>query len=162
MTTQTACWAPFKDSQFGGFSNPRACCEWIALRSQAHYINARTMEIIRHATDGLADHIAKLSEPIEPWRRYVYCVSVAGLKLGAVVCSALSRGGGLGQAGTMDMFVFQVAYRGLWSAVQVAGPWVRRQRAVHFWGRLYTQCYRKYRGRVFNSQNATLELSGAW
>ncbi|KAG1678055.1 hypothetical protein FOA52_000851 [Chlamydomonas sp. UWO 241] len=57
--------------------------EALTQHPQAHFINNRTMEVFRHL-DGLADEVASLSPPLEEWRRFVYCRSMAGGILGEV------------------------------------------------------------------------------
>ncbi|GLC41790.1 hypothetical protein PLESTB_001702100 [Pleodorina starrii] len=49
---------------------------------QAHFINNRTMEIFRSL--GLAAPVRQLMPPLEQWRRFVYCESVAGRLYGEV------------------------------------------------------------------------------
>ena len=45
---------------------------------QAHYINSRTMEILR-GIDGLDTRVRAASTPLEHWQRFVYCTSLTDL-----------------------------------------------------------------------------------
>ena len=48
----------------------------VSTHPQAHFINNRTMEIFRHL-DGLSDEIRAMSPPLDEWRRFIYCRSMA-------------------------------------------------------------------------------------
>ena len=58
---------------------------------QAHFVNARTMEVLRTAAPGgrLARAVRRLAPPLEEWRRFVYAAgldphSAAGRAFGVV------------------------------------------------------------------------------
>ncbi|KAG6554781.1 hypothetical protein Mapa_003801 [Marchantia paleacea] len=55
----------------------------LSKHPQAHFINNRTMEIFRKM-EGLADEIEKAQPPLEHWRRFVYCNTLAGPVIGTV------------------------------------------------------------------------------
>jgi hypothetical protein len=50
---------------------------------QAHFLNNRTMEIFRKM-EGLSEEIETKQPPLEHWRRFVYCTTLAGRVLGTV------------------------------------------------------------------------------
>ncbi len=50
---------------------------------QAHYINNRTMEVLRPLA-GLSKDIFKHSPPLNEWRSFLYCHSMTGHVLGEV------------------------------------------------------------------------------
>ena len=51
---------------------------------QAHFINHRTMEVLRHVGGGLAAAVVRQGPPLDQWRRFVYCESMTGGVLGEV------------------------------------------------------------------------------
>jgi len=51
---------------------------------QAHFINHRTMEVLRHLGGGLAAAVVRQGPPLDQWRRFVYCESMTGGVLGEV------------------------------------------------------------------------------
>ncbi|KAL3678132.1 hypothetical protein R1sor_021088 [Riccia sorocarpa] len=55
----------------------------LSRHPQAHFINNRTMEIFR-MMDGLADEVEKAQPPLDQWRRFVYCNTLAGPVFGTV------------------------------------------------------------------------------
>ncbi|BFI27883.1 hypothetical protein MPTK2_2g14360 [Marchantia polymorpha subsp. ruderalis] len=55
----------------------------LSMHPQAHFINNRTMEIFRKM-EGLADEIEKAQPPLDHWRRFVYCNTLAGPVIGTV------------------------------------------------------------------------------
>ncbi|KAL2630331.1 hypothetical protein R1flu_015017 [Riccia fluitans] len=55
----------------------------LSSHPQAHFINNRTMEIFSKM-EGLADEIEKAQPPLDQWRRFVYCNTLAGPVFGTV------------------------------------------------------------------------------
>ncbi|KAL2641956.1 hypothetical protein R1flu_009543 [Riccia fluitans] len=55
----------------------------LSRHPQAHFINNRTMEIFRKM-EGLADEIENAQPPLDQWRRFVYCNTLAGPVFGTV------------------------------------------------------------------------------
>ncbi|KAI8463562.1 MAG: hypothetical protein J3K34DRAFT_526882, partial [Monoraphidium minutum] len=51
---------------------------------QAHFINHRTMEVLRHLGGGLSEAVSRASPPLRQWRRFLYCDSMTGGTLGEV------------------------------------------------------------------------------
>jgi 2-polyprenyl-6-methoxyphenol hydroxylase-like FAD-dependent oxidoreductase len=45
---------------------------------KAHFINMRTMEVLREINPGLSAHVASLSPPQQQWRQFIYCSSMLG------------------------------------------------------------------------------------
>ncbi|PIN26119.1 Monooxygenase involved in coenzyme Q (ubiquinone) biosynthesis [Handroanthus impetiginosus] len=50
---------------------------------QAHFINNRSMEVFRKI-NGLANEILRYQPPVDLWRKFIYCTSLAGPVLGSV------------------------------------------------------------------------------
>ncbi|GER30071.1 3-(3-hydroxy-phenyl)propionate/3-hydroxycinnamicacid hydroxylase [Striga asiatica] len=50
---------------------------------QAHFINNRSMEIFRKL-NGLADDILRCQQPVDLWRKFIYCTTLTGSILGSV------------------------------------------------------------------------------
>jgi len=55
----------------------------LPVHPQAHYINARSMEIFGHDL-GLQKRLQRLSPPAEQWKDFVWCTSVAGRELARI------------------------------------------------------------------------------
>mmetsp|Transcript_32897 Transcript_32897/g.86854 ORF Transcript_32897/g.86854 Transcript_32897/m.86854 type:complete len:732 (-) Transcript_32897:43-2238(-) len=73
----------------------------LPVHPQAHYMNARTMEIMKHSL-GLDAALTDLVAPRELWSDFVWCSSVTGRELARVnhFASATARGAGAGSRDT--------------------------------------------------------------